>query len=313
MQDDHHSKTNVSERKMGRLTFIVVHLLFWCECSGVQGSSRDARHDFSDMFDDCTSKAAVVVDKATMQKWDACQANFSQSWSSANQNTGALTHRYMEKHHSVALYMYIETMLQSAEENTDQQKTSGEEVFEPYSLYSSLSEAIQILRHSQVTCLHTNYRTETPLSLNISNQQLRFSVFTLGLKTWNSSRGVSCFKIYSCFGADVTPYSSLKHNTLALVPPYEVFKVTDIQKETKECQVIYTLKSNMNCVFDRSSNDMHQISVLPVQGFWFIFIFVCFIIIFLVLICVIVKVCHKKTGNYTSHIFVSLEQIQVES
>lgn len=290
---------------MGLLTFIIIHLWFCCQGIEAQGSSQDVSNDFSDIFDDCTSKAAVVTDTALVQKWDACQETFSQSWKSAKQNIRVHVHQYMERHHSLALYMYTETMLQSVKHNTDVPKQSGEEIFEPHSLYSSLSEAIQILRHGQATCLHTNYRSETLLSLNMSNQQVRFSTFTLGLKEWNFTQNASCFEVDSCFGADVTYYSSLKHNNQVLIPPYEVFKVTGMQKETKECQIIYRLKSNMNCVYDRGSNDLHPISVLPVQGLWLIFIIMCIIIIFLVLLSVTVKLCRKKTADYTARFLVN--------
>ncbi|XP_029950032.1 ecto-ADP-ribosyltransferase 4-like [Salarias fasciatus] len=290
---------------MGLLTFIMIHLLLSWPDSEVQGFSQDVSSDYSDTFDDCTSAATVVTDTATMQKWDACQANFSRSWRNTKQNIGVPVHQHMQKHHSLALYMYIESALHSVKHNIEEPEKSEKEIFQPHSLYSSLSEAIQIVRHSQATCFHTNYRSEALLNLNMSNLQIRFSTFTLGLKEWNSTHNASCFEIYSCFGADVTYYSSLKHNKQVLIPPYEVFKVTDIQKEIKECRVIYRIKSNMNCVYDRDSNNLQPISVLPVQGLWLIFIIMCVIIIFLVLLSVIVKLHHKKTADYTARFLVN--------
>uniref|UniRef100_A0A672ISX0 NAD(P)(+)--arginine ADP-ribosyltransferase n=1 Tax=Salarias fasciatus TaxID=181472 RepID=A0A672ISX0_SALFA len=203
------------------------------------GFSQDVSSDYSDTFDDCTSAATVVTDTATMQKWDALPV-----------------HQHMQKHHSLALYMYIESALHSVKHNIEEPEKSEKEIFQPHSLYSSLSEAIQIVRHSQATCFHTNYRSEALLNLNMSNLQIRFSTFTLGLKEWNSTHNASCFEIYSCFGADVTYYSSLKHNKQVLIPPYEVFKVTDIQKEIKECRVIYRIKSNMNCQHVNSTSSL---------------------------------------------------------
>lgn len=255
-----------------------------------------------DVYDDCRSKATVVTDKDIMQKWDA-GTNFSQARSNAEQKAREPAHNYMEKRHAISIYMYTNIMLQpvkrhfeAAERTINQLK----ETFKPRSLYLSLSEAIQILKHSQVTCLSTTYRTETLLNLNISDKLIRFSTFILGSDKWSLTRNASCFEVYTCFGADVTLYSALKLNSQVLIPPYEVFKVTDIEKDTQKCKVVYRLKSNLNCVYDRESNTLHPISALPVDGLWLIFTITCMIIVSLLLPFVIVKVLenHKKTAVY---------------
>lgn len=235
-----------------------------------------------------------------MPRWDT-RTSFSQAWSDAEQKAREPAHKHMEKHHSIAIYMYTNIMLQPVKRDLETAHRSGKQLkqtFESHSLYFSLSEAIQILKHSQVTCLSTNYRTETLLNLNISNKQIRFSTFILGSDGWNFTMNASCFEVYTCFGAEITHYSALKQDSQVLIPPYEVFKVTDIETDTQRCKVVYRLKSNLNCVYDRESNMLHPISALPVDGFWLIFTITCLIIVSIFLPFLIVKVLenHKKSA-----------------
>ncbi|XP_075946953.1 ecto-ADP-ribosyltransferase 4-like [Anarhichas minor] len=291
---------------VGQLVFVVVYLtLSWQDIVGehfLQGQT----HDLSDgMYDDCGSKATAVTDKAIMQKWDT-HTNFSQAWSDAEQKAREPAHKYMEKHHSMAIYMYTNSMLQPVKQDLEESTAKRQkETFEPRSLYLSLSEAVQILKHSQVTCLCTYYRTETLLNLNISKELIRFSTFVLGSDGQSFGRDASCFEVFTCFGADVTHYSALKLNSQVLIPPYEVFKVTETEMDTQRCKVIYRLKSNLNCVYDRESNKLHPISALPVDVFWLIFAIAGMIIASLLLPFVIVKVFenHKKTAVYSASSF----------
>lgn len=252
------------------------------------------------MFDDCGSEVFVLNDEAARRKWDTCSANFSQAWSTSEQNLNNPTHKYMEKHHSLALHLFTSTMLQPADQNFESAERASEpkRMFEPFSLYSSLSQAVQILKHNQMTCLKTNYRTETVLQHNISGKQVRFSTFILGYDQWNFTGKVSCFEIHSCFGANVTPYSSLKLMSQVLIPSYEVFIVTRVLKQTETCKVTFKLRSNMNCVYDREDNKLHSITALPVEGYWLIFTIICLVIMSLVLPCVVWKLHNKMNKVY---------------
>lgn len=256
------------------------------------------------MYDDCGSKATVVTDNALMQRWDS-SSNFSQAWSNAEQKAREPAHKYMEKHHSVAIYMYTQPSNHDSEA-PDKTGQHLRETFESRSLYFLLSEAIQVLKHSQVTCVSTNYRTETLLNLTISDRHIRFSSFILGSDEWTFTRNASCFEVYTCFGADITHYSALKLNYQVLIPRYEIFKITDIQTNAQRCKVIYRLKSNLSCVYDRDSNMAYPISALPVEGFFLIFTIICIIIVFLLLSFVIAKALeyHKKTVIYRAPLHV---------
>ncbi|XP_026160097.1 ecto-ADP-ribosyltransferase 4-like [Mastacembelus armatus] len=283
---------------VGLLMFLAIYLtLSWKDIIGesyVEGPMYDS-------YDNCTSKATVVNDEALTQRWDS-SSNFSPAWRDAEQKAIEPAHTYMKKHHSVAIY-FVTHMLKSTNQDGATAETTGKqltETFESRSLFVSLSEAIQILKHSQVTCISTNYRTETLLNLISSKTHIRFSTFILGSDEWNFTKNASCFEVYTCFGADVTYYSASKQNKQVLIPPYEVFKVTHIQTDTQRCKIIYKLKSNLNCVYDRESNMLHSISALTVEGFWVIFTIICIIIVSLLLPFVIVKVLdyHRKIEIY---------------
>lgn len=244
-----------------------------------------------------------------MQKWEFCCKNFSEAWRNAEQHTRKPQHKHLEKDHSAALYMYTKSMLQPVNLNFKSANRTGKpkETFESRSLYSFLTEGIQILKHSQVTCVSTHFQAETLLHLNISNKQVRFSTFMLGSDEWDFARNISCFEVQTCFGADITYYSALKKNNQVLIPPYEIFKVTDIQTETKECRISYRLTSNMNCVYSKESNMLHPISAV-VDGFWVIFTIICIVLICLLLPFVLVKVYHKTNAVYGSSFPSKLQQ-----
>lgn len=258
---------------------------------------QDPTHDFSDKtHDDCRSKTTVVTVKASMQRWDSV-SNCSQAWSDAEQRAREPAHKYLEKHHSVAIFKYTQAPNQDCTtDKTEQHLRTAES----HSLYSLLCEAIQVLKHSQVTCVDTRYRTETLLNLSISDEHVRFGTFVLGSDGQIFNRNASCFEVHTCFGADISHYSALKRSKQVLIPPYEIFKITDIQTEASRCKIIYRLRSNLNCVYDRDSNMLYPISALPVKGLFLILTITCIIIVSLLLPFVIVKASeyHKKTVSY---------------
>uniref|UniRef100_UPI0037E817F2 ecto-ADP-ribosyltransferase 4-like isoform X1 n=2 Tax=Semicossyphus pulcher TaxID=241346 RepID=UPI0037E817F2 len=278
----------------GLLMFVVIFLtLGWQDI--VEEHSQDPTHDLPDhMYDDCGSKATVLTDEAIMQKWDASK-NLSEAWRKAEQKASAPAHIYMGEHHSIAIYMYTNLILQPVKRDTESAERTVNQPKETFeSLYSSLSEAVQILKHSQVTCLSTTYRTDTLLSPNVSDKLVRFSTFMLTSDWWNSTRNTSCFEVYTCFGANITHYSALQLHSHVLIPPYETFIVTDIMTDTRRCKFLYKLKSNLNCVYDRESNMLHPISAITVDQFWLIFTITCIIIVSLLLPFVIVKVMENR-------------------
>lgn len=241
--------------------------------------------------DDCTSKVIVAADQSPM--WNASTLALSQAWSKAEQKAAAPAHSYMEKRHSVAIYVFTQAVRRpgrrtvlAAAEGSENQLSS-----ETQSLFSYLSNAIQILKHNQRLCRTTSYTTDAPSGLNVSGKLLRFGTFVLG-SGGHHLRGNACFEVHTCFGADVTHYSAWKQSRQVLIPPYEVFRVADGPSDPRRGRVTYRLESNLDCVYDTRSGSLHPVSA-PSDLSWVIFGIMCMVVVFLLLPFVIFKVLKK--------------------
>lgn len=252
--------------------------------------SQESNPDVSP--DDCTSEALVVA----AERWGVWNAstNLSRAWSDAQQRAAAPAHRYLEKQHSVAIYVFTQavrrpggTLLAVAE------GSEGQLSPETSSLFSNLSDGLRILRLSQRLCQTTSLSTEAPSGLNLTGQLLRFATFVLG-SDGPGSGGNTCLQVHTCFGADVTHYSALKQNSQVLIPPYEVFRVAGGPSDPPpRGQVTYRLESNLDCVYDRSSGSLQTISASPANLSWVIFGIMSVVVVFLLLPFVIFKVLKK--------------------
>uniref|UniRef100_UPI0009B3CF15 ecto-ADP-ribosyltransferase 4-like n=1 Tax=Monopterus albus TaxID=43700 RepID=UPI0009B3CF15 len=131
--------------------------------------------------------------------------------------------------------------------------------FKFHSLHYLLASAIQILNNNY-NCLTTYRRTNVRFTGNV-NQIIRFgsfasSSFKKNLKNFGHE---SCFQIETCFGGYLKHYSTFgAKEKEVLIPPYEVFKITEIIRGKKkirglsDCKVVYILKhegakSQLNC------------------------------------------------------------------
>lgn len=248
-------------------------------------------------YGECRSEPLVVTDEATIQALNT-SADYRRAWSEAEEKAKAPAHSYLTRRHAVAIYVYtgllkpVQRLLQAAGRKGRRPKQR----FDPGSLHADLSEALQILKHSRVMCLHTALTAETVLTSNISSRLVHFSTFMLGSDRKRLTQNASCFLVHTCFGADVSHYSASKESSQVLIPPYEVFSVVSVQRNSHRCKVVYRLESNPDCVYDVDSSSLHPISASPVNGFWLMFMILCLICIPLVLPVVIVKVLdhHKK-------------------
>uniref|UniRef100_A0A4W5QA86 NAD(P)(+)--arginine ADP-ribosyltransferase n=1 Tax=Hucho hucho TaxID=62062 RepID=A0A4W5QA86_9TELE len=131
--------------------------------------------------------------------------------------------------------------------------------FEFHSLHFLLTDALRRLKENQNGCLKTFRRTKN-IFLGEVNKEIRFGFFASsstdkGLSTFGEK---SCFEIETCFGADLKSYPRMGNiEKEVLIPPYEVFKVTEVLKKENDqnlwCDVVYKLqstktpKSNLNC------------------------------------------------------------------
>ncbi|XP_049435569.1 erythroblast NAD(P)(+)--arginine ADP-ribosyltransferase-like isoform X2 [Epinephelus fuscoguttatus] len=148
------------------------------------------------------------------------------------------------------------------------QKDQYTTTFRYHALHFLLTDAIQTLRERRLSNLApgedrcvTGYRRVDTTFDQVVNTQLRFGSFTSTSKDQYANKyfgDKTCFKIYTCFGADVSMYSPYPEEREVLIPPYEVFKVVGVKKRSQyknlPCKVEYELRStgigtrrNLNC------------------------------------------------------------------
>ena len=127
-----------------------------------------------------------------------------------------------------------------------------------HALHFLLTTAIQAKTASGGNkCLTVHRRVNRYFCQDVENKEIRFGRFTstsLGRYATEAFGDKSCFKILTCMGADISPYSTFPNEAEVLIPPYEVFKVVKIEKPTSKrpCEVVYTVKhtraySKLNC------------------------------------------------------------------
>ncbi|XP_073670238.1 T-cell ecto-ADP-ribosyltransferase 2-like [Paramisgurnus dabryanus] len=120
-----------------------------------------------------------------------------------------------------------------------------------YSLHFLLTQAIQTLKITN--CTLTYRCTRDKFDENVLNKEIRFGFFASSslVRKAKVFGNVSCFKINTCYGANLTNYSQKPHEQEILIPPYEKFNVTAIKKENW-CETVFVLEStgiesNLTC------------------------------------------------------------------
>ncbi|XP_041641222.1 ecto-ADP-ribosyltransferase 4-like [Cheilinus undulatus] len=257
--------TCISLLLMGLLIFVAIFVTLRSQDVAEQGSLQHQIHDVN-----CSAEVTDIPTGALMQKWST-SGSFSRAWSEAEKNAKAPAHRSMTKTLSTAIYMYTSGMIQADKQDSGRADRNGEQE----SLESFLHDAVDILNyHQKTSCLSTSYRTDADLDPDISSKAIHFSTFTVG-SDWRKSTGNTyCFEFETCFGANITHYSALKGFDQALIPPYEVFKITDIKTDTQGCKVSFKMES-MGCVYNSQSEVVHSLShssqrlVQSLQALWF--------------------------------------------
>ncbi|XP_026771417.2 GPI-linked NAD(P)(+)--arginine ADP-ribosyltransferase 1-like [Pangasianodon hypophthalmus] len=116
-----------------------------------------------------------------------------------------------------------------------------------------LTRAIQ--KHQVKNCTRVFRRANVSFDTNVYGHKMRFGRFastSLRNDMSHTFGGISCFKVTTCFGANIAKISVLPDEEEVLIPPFETFKITNIGKKQMNCSVIYTLRSTgtfskMNC------------------------------------------------------------------
>uniref|UniRef100_A0A7N5ZSX3 NAD(P)(+)--arginine ADP-ribosyltransferase n=1 Tax=Anabas testudineus TaxID=64144 RepID=A0A7N5ZSX3_ANATE len=222
-----------------------------------------ATGSIDDMYDGCRSDTASVIDLFGVFEWHF-NPNFSFAWAVAERRAKKPVHNGLREEHSIALYIY--TKAKHIRQAFNKAVKAGKHSYSTYKFkfhyfYFLLTDAVQVLNQNPTSCRVTYHRTWKLFNRQVVNTNMRFGAFTLATSTKNSfdfNGNVSCFEIYTCFGADIINYSAIDLKGQVLIPPYEVFRITDMLTNEPWCSVVYKLQStqiprtDLNCKLKNS-------------------------------------------------------------
>ncbi|XP_041641979.1 ecto-ADP-ribosyltransferase 4-like [Cheilinus undulatus] len=287
----------ISLLMVGLLIAIIIFVKINRQDVAEEGPLQPQTHNLN-----CSSRVAAIPGEAAfMQTWNS--GSFQQAWSDAEKKAKTPAHLSMTKNLSTAIYMYTSGVLQADKQdggNTEHRRGQQRGTIESL-LYFSLNEAVEILKYRQKTaCLNTSYRTEEYLNPDISNKLVHFSTFTVGSDWRKSTKNTYCFELNTCFSVNITHYSALEGFDQALIPPYEMFKITDIKTNTQGCKVLYKLES-MKCVYDGQLDEVHELRS-SADPYMIIIVGMMAVLVVLVVVEVVlaVKICKQKDLCRTS-------------
>ncbi|XP_029604669.1 ecto-ADP-ribosyltransferase 5-like [Salmo trutta] len=227
-----------------------------------------------DMYEGCNKKMGRKV-KEYLRNEINTGGIFEQAWANA-QNCASKKYRSDNNKKEKLSYNHIKAICaytggqpkiypafnQAVRTNKTEYTTS----FQFHSLHFLLTDAIRILKLKQKNC-HTTYRRTNMEFDGKVNKVIRFGFFASSSLDKEISKifgDKSCFEITTCFGAELKSFPVLgNHEKEVLIPPYEVFKVTDVLKKENDrnlwCDVVYKLKSintlsKLNCkIFNKTT------------------------------------------------------------
>ncbi|XP_019113465.2 erythroblast NAD(P)(+)--arginine ADP-ribosyltransferase-like isoform X2 [Larimichthys crocea] len=225
-----------------------------------------APNSVDDMYDGC--KENIKVQTEYLQDEKNKDMIFKNAWDEAEQHNRKLYgSNELKKEEIIAIYVYTlsgDELYADFNNAVRSQKSEYKTTFGYHALHFYLTSALQKLDEEQKAkgreCL-TSYRgVDKKFSQDVSGKEFRFGSFTsssAGYKIAIAFGRKSCFKIETCYGADISLYSKFPDEKEVLIPPYEVFKVIKIEKRSEEkslpCEVVYEVQStrktlsNMNC------------------------------------------------------------------
>ncbi|XP_056304484.1 T-cell ecto-ADP-ribosyltransferase 1-like [Danio aesculapii] len=224
-----------------------------------------ALNSVDDQYDGCTDNmTALVKTKYLPKELSSSEFNFKDAWREA-ENHSKMPENNLTIDHSFAIYMYTGDKVfrdfNNATRSGRENYTIGK--YGWYSLHFLLTEALQILKTTQNRCFDTFRSTKSKFEL--LNNTVRFGSFASS--SYNRRKATffgnkSCFEIHTCEGAEITNHSKLNHEKEVLIPPYEMFRVTETKTIDKQndlwCETVYVLnstgiRSDLNCALTKHS------------------------------------------------------------
>ncbi|XP_031161793.1 ecto-ADP-ribosyltransferase 4-like isoform X2 [Sander lucioperca] len=224
-----------------------------------------AENSVDDMYNGC-EKEMMKVEKEYLQNEKNNNPNFTRVWDSQEKEVRipikkTLTKEALKKYHIVAIRTYTERGVYL--DFNAAVRTQGPQyntTFRYHALHFLLTTAIQARAKKDKQCFTVYRRVKVSFSQDVENKEIRFGSFTstsLGnYSDANTFGDKSCFEIFTCMGADISPFSKYEKESEVLIPPYEVFNVVEINNRSMQpdlpCEVVYKVESTgyvskLNC------------------------------------------------------------------
>ncbi len=224
-----------------------------------------APHSVDDQFKGCREKMRKRVKTTYLKQELSNSDDFRNAWETGKNK---VNHTFvnilsnLKKKHKIAIWVYTDPeskiYVKFNSDTRNGKETYKDYKYKWYSLHFLLTDAIQILKKKQKKCFQTFRGTNVKLNGQVFTD-IRFGSFTSSSDSKYIAKtffgNVSCFEIRTCEGANITKYSSLRYESEVLIPPYEMFKVTDIKTKGQEgawCDTVFMLnsagtRSDLNC------------------------------------------------------------------
>nr|XP_046264790.1 ecto-ADP-ribosyltransferase 4-like [Scatophagus argus] len=219
-----------------------------------------------DMYTGCKGQMEDSVKKEYLANEKNKDKNFTLAWSEAEKyynkkwkhKKGKRPSTSLGKEQIMAIYVYTldkPKIYLDFNNAVRTQKPEYRTTFRYHTLHFYLTDALQTLnarKPEAERCLTGYRRVNSYFSQAVLNKMIRFGSFTSSsMGSYPSAERFgdkSCFEIFTCSGADISLYSKLGESEReALIPPYEVFKVTKIKRKSDDkslpCEVVYKVKS----------------------------------------------------------------------
>ncbi|XP_029604822.1 ecto-ADP-ribosyltransferase 5-like isoform X2 [Salmo trutta] len=205
-----------------------------------------------DSYKGCEDKMLRKVLDLYLPKERRENKDFNQAWTAAEDHykkKGKLS-----KNYSLAIQVYVNAtsnIYKSFNAATRTQKESYKTAFKYHSLHFFLTNALRMLNKNNKNKTFQTFRGSKDSFEGVQYDEMRFGQFTSSSLDKNITKHFgnrSCFEITTYLGAPLGVYASqMAHEKEVLIPPYEVFKITEVLKRTDKkdlwCDVVYKLES----------------------------------------------------------------------
>ncbi|XP_058261702.1 erythroblast NAD(P)(+)--arginine ADP-ribosyltransferase-like isoform X1 [Hemibagrus wyckioides] len=230
------------------ITIIINNIAVYCTWNDDNVYELDTALDsVDDQYIGCVNESYNLIKTKILQEEFETNQEFENAWNKYSNITDDFTRIIKVYTTHNQLYKQFNDAVGSGRINYRTQ-------FKYKAFHFLLTRAVQM--HKVQKCVDVFRRTDVYFKSNDSNPVMRFDRFaSTSLRNNIIDFGeISCFKINTCFGANISAISEFPDEEEVLVPPFEKFNITDITTIQNEmnCSVLYTLQSvgnfsNMNC------------------------------------------------------------------